>query len=380
MKQVKTKRYALCDSGFFVQRISFGLELVISNFRLHQLLRKGGITIKNHKSTVILAILLLLLSFFSLFVGVLDINPAGLFEGDPEQLEIFLISRLPRLLAILCTGTGMSVAGLIMQQLCMNKFVSPTTGATISSAKFGILVALLFLPASTLWSRALFSFLFAVLGTWVFVWFIQNIQFKDTVMVPLVGIMFSNIINGVTSYLAYRYEMTQALSSWEVGHFSLVLRGRYEIVYLVVPLLILAFLFSNHFNIVGMGRDFSQNLGGNYKFILFMGLTIAAAITASVVVVVGSISYIGLIIPNVVAMFKGDKIRGTLIDTALLGALFVLVCDMIARVVIAPYELPIELIVGIIGSILFIGILFRRLKHGRKAVRSFRFKKGGAGV
>lgn len=116
------------------------------------------------------------------------------------------------------------------------------------------------------------------------------------------------------------------------------------------------------------------------KFVLFMGLTIAAAITASVVVVVGSISYIGLIIPNVVAMFKGDKIRGTLIDTALLGALFVLVCDMIARVAIAPYELPIELIVGIIGSILFIGILFRRLKHGRKAVRSFRFKKGGAGV
>ena len=363
-----------------MQRISFGLELVISNFRLHQLLRKGGITIKNHKSTVILAILLVLLSFVSLFVGVLDINPAGLSGGDPEQLEIFLISRLPRLLAILCTGTGMSVAGLIMQQLCMNKFVSPTTGATISSAKSGILVALLFLPASTLWSRALFSFLFAVLGTWVFVWFIQNIQFKDTVMVPLVGIMFSNIINGVTSYLAYRYEMTQALSSWEVGHFSLVLRGRYEIVYLVVPLLILAFLFSNHFNIVGMGRDFSQNLGVNYKFVLFMGLTIAAAITASVVVVVGSISYIGLIIPNVVAMFKGDKIRGTLIDTALLGALFVLVCDMIARVVIAPYELPIELIVGIIGSILFIGILFRCLKHGRKAVRSFRFKKGGAGV
>ena len=84
-----------------------------------------------------------------------------------------------------------------------------------------------------------------------------------------------------------------------------------------------------------------------------MGLTIAAMITASVVVVVGSISYIGLIVPNIVTMFKGDKIRGTLADTALFGALFVIVCDMISRVVIAPYELPIELIVGILGSILF---------------------------
>lgn len=118
-----------------------------------------------------------------------------------------------------------------------------------------------------------------------------------------------------------------------------------------------------------MGKDFSRNLGVPYNFVLFLGLTIAAMITASVVVVVGSISYIGLIVPNVVAMFKGDRIRETLVDTALFGAVFVLACDMIGRVVIAPYELPIELIVGIIGSILFIGLLLYRLKNGRKAVR-----------
>ena len=118
-----------------------------------------------------------------------------------------------------------------------------------------------------------------------------------------------------------------------------------------------------------MGKDFSRNLGVPYNFVLFLGLTIAAMITASVVVVVGSISYIGLIVPNVVAMFKGDRIRGTLVDTALFGAVFVLACDMIGRVVIALYELPIELIVGIIGSILFIGLLLYCLKNGRKAVR-----------
>lgn len=187
-------------------------------------------------------------------------------------------------------------------------------------------------------------------------------------MVPLVGIMFGNVINGITNYLAYKYEMTQALSSWLVGHFSMVLRGRYEIVYLVVPLVILAFIFANHFNIVGMGKDFSKNLGVPYNFVLFMGLSIAAMITASVVVVVGSISYIGLIVPNLVAMFKGDKIRGTIVDTALFGAIFVLVCDIIGRVVIAPYELPIELIIGILGSIVFIGLLLYRLKNGRKAI------------
>ena len=319
--------------------------------------------------TIVLGCLLILLSVASLFVGVIDVNIPGLFSGDLEQWKVFLISRLPRLLAILCTGVGMSVAGLIMQQLCSNKFVSPTTGATISSAQFGILLALLFMPSSTLWSRAFFAFACAILGTWIFVWFIQRIQFKDVVMVPLVGIMFGNVIGGITNYLAYKYEMTQALSSWLVGHFSVVLSGNYELVWLAVPLVILAFLFANHFNIVGMGKDFSKNLGVPYNLVLFLGLSVAAMITASVVVVVGSISYIGLIVPNVVAMFKGDKIRGTLVDTALFGAVFVLVCDMAARVVISPYELPIELIVGIIGSVLFVGLLLYRLKHGRKAIR-----------
>ena len=225
------------------------------------------------------------------------------------------------------------------------------------------------MPGSTLWVRAGFAFVSAIAGTWIFVAFIQRIQFKDVVMVPLVGIMFGNVIGGITNYLAYKYEMTQALSSWLVGHFSLVMKGRYELVILVVPLVLAAFLFANHFNIVGMGKDFSKNLGVPYNAVLFLGLTIAAMITASIVVVAGSISYIGLIVPNLVTMFKGDKLRGTLADTALFGALFVLVCDMLGRVVIAPYELPIELIVGILGSLIFIGLLWMRLNGKARIIR-----------
>nr|MBP3282621.1 iron chelate uptake ABC transporter family permease subunit [Treponema sp.] len=324
---------------------------------------------KKNTATWILLAALVALGVASLFIGAIDVDFRGLLRADSLQWKIFLASRVPRLLAILCTGVGMSIAGLIMQQLCMNKFISPTTGATISSAQLGILFALLFMPNSTLWGRALFAFAAAVAGTWVFVLFIQRIRFKDVIMVPLVGIMFSDIIRGVTGFLSYKFDMTQSLSSWLVGHFSLVIRGNYEIVYLVVPLVTLACLFANHFNIVGMGREFSRNLGVPYDVVLFMGLTIATAITASIVVVVGSISYIGLIVPNIVALYKGDRIRGTILDTSLLGAVFVLFCDILARLVIFPYELPIELIVGIFGSILFIALLFYRLKHGRKAIR-----------
>lgn len=328
---------------------------------------------------MVLGTMLLLLSAVSLFTGVLDIRAVSLLKGNLPQWEIFLISRLPRLLAVLCTGMGMSVAGLIMQQLCRNKFVSPTTGATISSAQFGILLALVFMPASTIWSRAIFAAVCAVFGTWVFVWFIQQIPFKDPVLVPLVGIMLGNVMGGITSYIAYKYEMSQAIASWLTGSFSTVLRGRYEIVWMTIPLIVLAFFFANCFNIAGMGKDFSQNLGVNYNFVLFLGLTIAAMITASVVVVVGSISYIGLIVPNLVSMFRGDKIRGTLVDTALFGALFVLGCDMTARMVIMPYELPIELIIGILGSLLFLAMLIYRLNYGQRAVRINLLKKSEKG-
>lgn len=271
----------------------------------------------------------------------------------------------------------MSVAGLIMQQLCSNKFVSPSTGATISSAQLGILFAMLLFPNSTLADKTLFAFGAAMLGTWIFVFFIQSIKFKDIIMVPLVGIMLGNIIAGITDYLSYKYGLVQALSSWLVGDFSLVIRGRYEIVFLIVPLIFIAFLFANHFNIVGIGENFSKNLGVNYNLILFLGLSIAALITASIVVTVGSIPYIGLIIPNVVSMFKGDRIRASLLDTALSGAVFVLICDILGRIINFPYELPINLTVGIIGSIIFIGMLFKRLGTNKKPSHSIKCKKEG---
>lgn len=319
----------------------------------------------------------MIISILSLFVGAADIDLNMLLSGgDGMELQIFLLARIPRLLAILCTGVGMSVAGLIMQQLCRNKFVSPSTGATIQSAQFGILLSLVFLPAIGLWGRVLLAFLMSVLGTWIFVWFVQKIQFKNTVLVPLIGMMFGNVLGGITSFIAYKFEVTQQLSTYFVGSFALIIKGNYELVWLAVPLVIIAFIFANYFNIVGMGKDFSQNLGVNYKLVLFLGLTIASMITASVITIVGQISYIGLIIPNIIAMFKGDKIKGTLVDTALLGALFVLVCDMIARSIIMPYELPIELIVGIIGSVMFIAMLIYKLGHGKKTIRLGKTKEG----
>ncbi len=321
---------------------------------------------EQYKYSVLMFVLILVFSCVSLFVGPMDISLEGLLAGDFQQVSILFISRLPRLLAILCTGIGMSVAGLIMQNLCMNKFVSPSTSSTVAFAQFGVLVSLLLFPMATLWQKTAVAFVTSILGTWLFVWFTQQIKFKDVIMVPLIGIMFGNVIGGVTTHFAYSYDLMQTIQATLVGDFSLIIRGRYEIVFLVVPLIFISYIYANHFNIVGLGKDFSSNLGVHYQRVLFGGLSIAALITASVVVTVGTISYLGLIVPNIVAMFRGDKIRGSLLDVSLFGALFVLVCDLVGRVIIYPYELPIDLISGIVGSAIFLVLMYQRLSPKKR--------------
>lgn len=319
---------------------------------------------KNKIITISMATALFVLSVVSIFVGAIDLTT---FQMDGfGSLDIVILSRLPRLLAIICTGVGMSVAGLIMQQICSNKFVSPTTGATISSAQLGVVLSLVYFSGATLWQKTMLSFTTSIIGTWIFVWMIQRIKFKDVMLVPLIGIMFGMVIAGVTNFIAYRYNAMQSLSATLVGDFSLIIKGRYEIVFLVVPLVILAFIYANHFNIVGMGEDFASNLGVSYNKILIMGLSISALITASIVVTVGTISYVGLIVPNIVAMFRGDKIRGSLLDIALFGSLFVLICDLIARIIIFPYELPVDIVAGVLGSVVFLAFMSQRLKTGKK--------------
>lgn len=315
--------------------------------------------IKKHLSTIVLGTLLLIGSILSLLVGVVELDVRTLLSG--MALKILLVGRIPRLLAILCTGVGMSVAGLIMQQLCMNKFVSPSTGATIQSAQFGILLSLVFLPSLGLWGRVLLAFAVSILGTWIFVWFVQCLRFKNTVMVPLVGIMFGNILGGVTGFLAYKFEVTQQLSNYFVGSFALILRGNYELVWLAVPLVAAAFMFANYFNIVGMGRDFSQNLGVNYKLVLFLGLSIAAMITASVVTVVGQISFPGLMIANLARqLLKTHKHSCLIPGSALIGMIAVIAGQIVSRSVF-HYAVPISTFITIGGGIYFLYLLpFRK--------------------
>ncbi|MBA4602245.1 ABC transporter permease [Thermoactinomyces mirandus] len=303
--------------------------------------------------------ILLLLSLASLFIGVKEISPGDLLQFDQEEMHIFLTSRIPRLVSILISGISISICGLIMQQISQNKFVSPTTAGTMDSARLGILVSMLLFSSANLLVKISVAFLFALAGTLLFMKILEKIRLKDVIFVPLVGLMFGNIISSVATFFAYKYDLIQNMSSWLQGDFSMIMQGRYEILYISIPLMFVAYFYADKFTIAGMGKDFSKNLGLNYKQVIHIGLIIVAIITASVVLTVGMIPFLGLIIPNLVSIYYGDHLKKNLPYTALLGAIFVLFCDIVGRLVIYPFELSISLTVGIIGCAIFLYLLMR---------------------
>ncbi|MBO0588258.1 ABC transporter permease [Sporosarcina sp. E16_8] len=307
-----------------------------------------------------LLIALISLSFLSLFVGVSNITPMALLDFKSEETEIFLISRVPRLVAILLAGAGMSIAGLIMQQLSRNKFVSPTTAGTLDATRLGILVSMLFFANASTIEKMIIAFVFALAGTLLFMQILDRIKFKDAIFIPLVGLMFGNILSSITTFFAYKANVIQNMSAWLQGDFSMIMKGRYELLYISIPVLIITYMYANRFTVAGMGEDFSKNLGLAYRRIVNIGLVLVALITTTVVLTVGMIPFLGLIIPNIVSIYKGDHLQKTLPHTALLGAIFLLICDILGRVLIYPYEISISLMVGVIGSGIFLYLLFRR--------------------
>ncbi|MFJ5767412.1 MULTISPECIES: ABC transporter permease [unclassified Lysinibacillus] len=299
------------------------------------------------------------LSIVSLFIGVVNIKPSDLLDFGSEETRLFLISRIPRLVAILLAGAGMSIAGLIMQSLSRNKFVSPTTAGTLDATKLGVLISMMFFTNVTYFQKISFAFIFALAGTLIFMQILNRIKFKDAIFIPLIGLMFGNILSSITTFFAYKADIIQNISAWLQGDFSLIMKGRYELLYISVPVLILAYIYANRFTVAGMGEDFAKNLGLSYKFVVNLGLVLVALVTTTVVLTVGVIPFLGLIIPNIISLFKGDNLAKTLPHTALLGMSFLLFCDILGRVLIFPYEIPISMTVGVIGSAIFLIMLFR---------------------
>ncbi|WP_337739661.1 ABC transporter permease [Agrobacterium vitis] len=305
------------------------------------------------------------LATLSLFVGVSAVSPLEIVTGsaDEQQVLVFLASRIPRTAALLLAGCGMAMTGTILQMLARNRFVEPSTTGTVESAGLGMLMVLVVAPDMPIIAKMFVAAVFALAGTSLFLAILKAMPFRSVLMVPLVGIMLGGMIGAVTTFFAYRFDLLQSMGAWASGDFSTVLRGRYEILWIAFALTVSAYVAADRFTVAGMGEEFSTNLGLNYGQVLSVGLVIVSMVTASVVVTVGVIPFIGLIVPNLVSMAMGDNLRRSLPWIGLCGAFLVLLCDIIGRTVNAPFEIPVGTVLGVIGSLFFLYLLMGKRRR-----------------
>lgn len=304
---------------------------------------------------------LLLALVASLLVGVADLSlsPFGTAEEIDARLTLLWVSRVPRSLALVFAGAATAVAGMILQMLLRNRYVEPAMIGTVEGACLGVLIAMILLPGMPIGGRMLMAFGGALAMTALFLAILSRMPLRSVLIVPLTGIILSGIVDAATSFIAFRFELQQSLAAWKLGDFAQVLAGRWELLWLAFGLTIVACLTADRFTIAGLGRETATSLGLKHRQVMVFGLVIISAVSASVVVTVGVIPFLGLVVPNLVSLVAGDNLRRSVPLVALCGALFALVCDILGRLANWPFEVPIGVIVGMLGSGIFLWLLAR---------------------
>jgi len=310
-----------------------------------------------------LIIIFLILVIASLSVGILDVSLSDLIRFDQDAWNVIWISRLPRTIAIILTASSLSIAGLIMQAISRNKFISPSTAGTTNAAILGVLIGYLIMGNQPVIIRSIFAFVFAMVSTLFFMLMLKRIKFKNVIYVPLIGMMYGAMISSVATFIAHRYNALQFLNTIGIGGFSNKAVGSYELLYVVVPAMIIALIYATRFSIVGMGEDFAKNLGVSYGVVISVGLFVIALISSVTFVMVGILPFVGLIVPNLVTHYYGDHVKKTIVDIALFGSSFVLLNDILSRLIVFPYEISISFTMGVTGAIIFLILIIRRMRY-----------------
>lgn len=290
----------------------------------------------------------------SLFVGVYDIG------GDEFGAEMFWISRVPRTAALVLAGSAMAVSGLVMQLLTQNRFVEPTTTGTTEWAALGLLVTVIIAPQASLPVKMVVASVAAFFGTMIFVAILRRIQLRSSLVVPLIGIMLGAVVGAFTTYLAVTANSLQMLGTWFMGSFTSVVRGRYEVLWVVLIILVLVYLFADRLMAAGLGKEIATTIGVNYERMMLLGTALVAVATGVTTVVVGFLPFLGLIVPNLVSMWRGDNLRKNLPWVCLGGVAIIVACDILGRVVRMPFEVPVSMILGVFGAAVFVALLLRQ--------------------
>lgn len=276
--------------------------------------------------------------------------------------------RLPRTLLAFIAGGTLSVSGAVMQSVLRNPLASSYTLGVSSGASLGACIVIIYgftIPFVTMFTLPLVGFIFGLGTILLAIVFASRLdgQMQNNTII-LVGMVFSLFVNAITTLLsAVSKEHMQRLIFWQMGSFAT--KG-WQPVYILAPFAVAGVFFIVHFNreldIMTFGEEQAKTMGVNLKRVKWILLISSAALTGSAIAFVGIIGFVDLVAPHIVRRLFGASHRYVIPMSALFGGAFMVICDIVARTVVSPSELPVGSVTAIIGAPFFAYIYFGRRK------------------
>jgi iron complex transport system permease protein len=331
-----------------------------------------------HKQLIIKLVLcltiLVVVMFACSLVGTQKISLSAVFEGPGElpgqntDYDIFVHVRIPRIILAALVGAALAASGVVLQAILRNPLAEPYILGISSGAALGVIVAVMLGVSWQSWAGspiAVMAFLFALATVWL-VWLVGHLAGGSGITsLLLAGVVVNAFFSAVIMLLTSIIDSQQLRTTifWLMGNIGEKDYSTLSLsaIFIIVGIAAL-FTLCHKLNVLTFGSQEAQSLGVNPRLVTLTAFALASFITAVAVGLSGLVGFVGLIVPHSVRLVLGPDHRQLLPASAFIGAAFVVICDTIARVIIAPAQLPVGVITAVVGGPVFLLLLARYSK------------------
>lgn len=323
------------------------------------------------KKIILLPILLIICFFAAILLGSVPLSPVSVlrclagYDKDSTAYVLVNTIRVPRAFGAGLAGIGLAVSGVILQYVMNNSLASPNTIGVNSGAGFAVMSVLMlggnylhFIPAA--------AFIGALITT-LAIYGLAYVADSSRTTIILAGITVSSFLNaGINTLKLLNMDISINLTTFLLGSLSGITYDSIKLPAIaIIAAFLISLLFARAVNILGLGDDIARSLGLNVPLVRMILLILSSILAGCVVSYAGLLSFAGLVVPHICRRLFGNDARYLLPCSALLGACFVLICDILGRVLFAPFELPAGVLMSFVGGPFFLYLLLKK-KGGRR--------------